>query len=412
MVRGKTKSVATLHAQVRRETRRQKKIAELKTREWYKLNSILGYWWAIFYFLLGGREAGKSYAVTEFFLNQWRKYQRPFVWLRLTDTSAGNLLTNNAEKLIDPDLRRKYNIDLTTNGTNVYEVTRRSKPDKNGKTKILEKKLMARVFAISTFYNDKGSGLFDKEFLDDPSMYYNICMDEMNREKSEKRSFDIVYSFTNQLENLVRSTKKRIRVICIGNTLEEASDLLCAFNFIPEEFGRYSLVKNKKSLIDYLNELNQCKNDSDLARVNHKYKDVDFGKRAVMEYMAPTEAYTERRKGTIADILMPTASTFTNKISTDDTLIYKGRLKKPINVIKFSKETIDWFTVWDSNCIAKYNKENVRAIAMRPYLDEIYDVKSMTNVITMFDYRAFKFKDLITFKQFQKNMNLLKPRGN
>ncbi len=412
MVRGKTKSVATLHAQVRRETRRQKKIAELKTREWYKLNSILGYWWAIFYFLLGGREAGKSYAVTEFFLNQWRKYQRPFVWLRLTDTSAGNLLTNNAEKLIDPDLRRKYNIDLTTNGTNVYEVTRRSKPDKNGKTKILEKKLMARVFAISTFYNDKGSGLFDKEFLDDPSMYYNICMDEMNREKSEKRSFDIVYSFTNQLENLVRSTKKRIRVICIGNTLEEASDLLCAFNFIPEEFGRYSLVKNKKSLIDYLNELNQCKNDSDLARVNHKYKDVDFGKRAVMEYMAPTEAYTERRKGTIADILMPTASTFTNKISTDDTLIYKGRLKKPINVIKFSKEPIDWFTVWDSNCIAKYNKENVRAIAMRPYLDEIYDVKSMTNVITMFDYRAFKFKDLITFKQFQKNMNLLKPRGN
>ena len=406
------KSIATKMAEIRKETRRQKKLEEIKSREWYKLNSILGYWWAIFYFLLGGREAGKSYAVTDLFCRQWRKYGRPFIWLRLTDTSAGNLLTNNAEKLIDPDLRRKYNLELVTNGSNVYEVTRRSKPDKNGKTKILEKKLMARVFPISTFYNDKGSGLFDKEFLDDPTMYYNICMDEMNREKNEKRSFDIVYSFTNQLENLVRSTKKRIRVICIGNTLEEASDLLCAFNFIPEEFGRYSLVKNKKKLGEYLKELTAAKTDKELARVNHKYKDVDFGKRAVMEYMKPTEAYTERRKGTIADILMPNASTFTNKIDTDNTLLFKGRLKKPNYVIKFTKDQEDWFTVYDSNKIRKYNKENVRAVAMRPYLDEIYDVKSMSNVIQIFDYRSYQFKDLITFKQFQKNMNLLKPRGN
>ncbi len=406
------KSLATRMANIRKETRRQKKLEELKSREWYVLNSILGYWWAIFYFLLGGREAGKSYAVTNAFCNQWRKYGRPFIWLRLSETSAKKLLANNAEKLIDPDLRRKYNLDLITNGSNVYEITKRSKPDKNGKTKITEKRLMARVFSIATFYNDKGSGLFDKDFLNDENMYYNICMDEMNREKSEKNSFDIVYSFTNQLENLVRSTKKRIRVICIGNTLEEASDLLCAFNFIPEEFGRYSLVKNKKKLGEYLKELSAAKTDEELARVNHKYRNVDFGKRAVMEYMAPTEAYTERRKGTIADILMPTASTFTNKIKTDDTLVYKGRLKKPNYVIKFTKDTEDWFTVYDSNVIRKYNKENVRAVAMRPYLDEIFEVKAMSNVIQIFDYRSYKFKDLITFKQFQKNMNLLKPRGN
>ena len=49
---------------------------------------------------------------------------------------------------------------------------------------------------------------------------------------------------------------------------------------------------------------------------------------------------------------------------------------------------------------------------MRPYLDEIYDVKTMTSIMQMFDYRGFQFKDLITFKQFQKNMSLLKPRGN
>jgi hypothetical protein len=54
---------------------------------------------------------------------------------------------------------------------------------------------MARVLSLATFYNDKGSGLFDKDFLNDPNMYYNICLDEMNREQSERKSFDIVLQF-------------------------------------------------------------------------------------------------------------------------------------------------------------------------------------------------------------------------
>lgn len=350
----------------------------LKQREWYCLRSILGYKWAMFYFLLGGREAGKSYAVTQFFVLQFLKYGRPFYWLRLSETSAKKLLSNNAEKLIDPDIRRLYNLDLVTNGNNVYCVTERTKPNKKGETKIKSKVLMARVFSIATFYNDKGSGLFDKDFLLDPNMYYNICLDEMNREKSEKNSFDIVYSFTNQIENLVRSTKQRLRIICIGNTLEEASDLLCAFNFIPEEFGRYKLKS----------------------------------KRAVVEYIPPTEAYLERRKGTVADILMPTASTFTNKIDTDNTLVYKGRLHTPLNVIKFSKDTSQWFTLWDNGVITKWNKENKPALAMKPYLDEIFNAKIRDQIIINFDSRAYKYKDLITFKTFQKYISILKPRGN
>lgn len=271
----------------------------LLNKEWYSLRSILGNTWAIFYFLLGGREAGKSYAVTDTYVRQWKQKKRPFYWLRLTDTSQQKLLKNNAEKLIDPDLRRKYNLDLITVGDGVYEVLERD--DKN---KVIKKELMARVLALSTFYNDKGSGLFDKDFLNDPNMFYNICLDEMNRELNEKRSFDILYAFTNQLENLVRSTKTRVRVICIGNTLEEASDILCAFNFLPEEFGRYKLKK----------------------------------KRAVIDYIEPSEKYKERRKGTIADILMPTASTFTNEIKVDDTLVTKERLIKPTTIIKFRND--------------------------------------------------------------------------
>ena len=343
-------------------------------REFYRLQSILGYWWAIFIFLLGGRQAGKSYAVTDFFIRQWRKYKRPFYWLRLTELQSKKLLQNNAEKLIDPDLRRKYNLDLVVNGPNVYEITKR-----DSKGKIIEKELMARVLPINTFYSDKGNGYFDKDFLDNPKMYYNICIDEFQREKGERNTFDILYALTNQLENLVRNTKRKIRIIFIGNTLEDASDILCAFNFIPQDFGRFKLKS----------------------------------KRAVIEYMEPTEAYKEMRKGSIADILMPEASTFTNKIETDYSLINKQRRIKPTRIFKFAKSKDKWFTLWDDKIIAPYNNETISTIiSMRPYLDEFYSKDMSGGVISRFDIRGFQFKDLISFKRFQKEIESLKPRKN
>ena len=350
--------------------------------EWYSLRHMLSYAnWALFYILLGGREAGKSYSVTDFFCRQWKNKGIPFVWLRLTETQARKLLQNNAEKLVDPDLRRKYNLDLQTSGNNVYEVTRKMEriKKKDGtyeyKSKIVDKKLMARVFALSTFYTDKGS-IFDKDFLADLRMRYNIACDEFEREKGEKNTFDITYSLVNQLENLVRSTKERTKIFFLGNTLEEASDILCAFQFIPEDWGIFKLKS----------------------------------KRCVIENIAPTEAYKKRRKGTIADILMPDASTFTNKIDTDHTLINKSPLVSPSYVIKFTKNKEDWFTVWNSNIVAKYNGEKKTVIAMRPYLDEVFSPDVQKNMITLFDTRSFQFKNLITFKQFQSCMEQLKPR--
>ena len=329
-------------------------------REWYNLRSIIGNDWAIFYFLLGGREVGKSYSVTNFYLNQWKKYKRSFNWLRLTETSAKKLLVNKAEKLIDPDLRRKYNLDLKVKDDAVYD----------------HGELMARVLAINTFYNDKGSGLFDKDFLNDPNMYYNICLDEMNREKNEKKSFDIVYAFANQLENLVRSTKNRLRVICIGNTLEEASDILCAFNFLPEDFGRYYLRK----------------------------------KRAVIDYMPLNDKYLARRKGTVADILSGQSSTFTNQVKIDNSLVWKGRLHKPTAVIKFSSDKSTWFTLWDDRILSLYNEENVQVLAMRPYLGEAFIAEARDMIINRFDLRTLWYKNLITLKKFKKELELLKPR--
>ena len=234
---------------------------------------------------------------------------------------------------------------------------------------------MARVYALSTFYNDKGS-IFDKDFLNDLGMRYNIAIDEFEREKGEKNTFDIMYSLVNQLENLVRSTKERTKIFFLGNTLEEASDILCAFNFIPEKWGIFKLKS----------------------------------KRAVIHNIEPSEAYKERRKGTIADILLPTASTFTNKIDTDNTLIDKSQLIEPNYVIKFTKDPKDWFSVWNSNIVKKYNGEKKPVIAMRPYIDELFTLEQQKNVILLFDTRSFRFRNLITFKQFQQQLELLKPR--
>ena len=347
-------------------------------KQWYNLRPLLGHasWGCWMYILLGARECGKSYSVTNFLVDQFVTKGIPFTWLRLTDAQATKLLQNNAERLVDPDIRRKYNLDLITRGTNVYQVTKRSEPDKNGKTKILEKKLMARVLNLSTFYTDKGS-IFDKDFLKDLTMRYNIACDEFEREKNEKNTFDILYALTNQLENLVRSTKERLKIFFMGNTLEEASDILAGLEFIPEKYGVYKLKS----------------------------------KHAVIHYIEPSEEYLQRRKGTLADILMPESSTFTNKIDQDTSLICKDRLVEPKYIIKFSKNRNDWFTVWNNNIVAKYNNEQKPVRAMRPYLDEMFNADIQKNMIMLFDTRCFQFKNLVTFKLFQKQMQLLKPRA-
>lgn len=355
-----------------KELLRQKKKKELQEREFYNIRSLLGYDWAMFYILLGGRQQGKSYSVTDFFVGQYKKYHTPFYWLRLKPAQCEKLLKNGAEKLVDPDLKRKYKLDLVVTNPHVYQVKKRSKKDANGRTKVLKKELMATVLPISTFYDDKGVGYFDKDY----DGWYNIAVDEFQREKNEKNTFDIMYSLVNQLENLVRNTKSKIRIFFLGNTLEEASDVLCSFNFIPEEFGRYKLKK----------------------------------KRCVIDYIEPSEAYKKMRQGSVADILLPQASTFTNQIETDYSLVKRGRLTTPSYIIKFGKTKDAWFTVWDGNTIAKYNGEHKTVISMRPYLDEVFNTKARDQIIQQFDFRGFTFRNLITFKQFQKFVELVKPR--
>ena len=335
---------------------RQKRKELYQRKEWYTIRSLLGNTWAFFYVLLGARERGKSYSVMQYCLTQRKLYHKPFTWMKLNEASMKKMLANDGAQFVDPDLHRNFDLNLKVKGNVVY--------DKGEK--------MATLLALSTAYNDKGVALFDNE----NDMGFNIVLDEFQLEKSQKRTFDITYTLVVQLENLVRSKKEKIRIFFIGNSTEEASDILSMFNFIPQEFGVFKL-KSKKCIIDY---------------------------------MPNSEAYIQRRKGSVGDILAGHTSNFTNKIDVDTSLIWKKRLLSPQYIIKFSKDSKDWFTVWNGDVVAKRNGEKKNAMPMRRYLDEQFNSQLVLNIFEMFDSRAFKFKNLITQKQFSYQLSLIKKQ--
>lgn len=347
------KTARTIEEQMQAVVRAAKKRA-YQRKEWWTSRSILGNTWAFFFVLLGSRERGKSYSVMKYCLTQFKLYGKPFTWLKLKESSMKKLLANNAAQLVDPDLYRKFDLDLTSKGNAVY----------NRGVK------MCDVLALSTAYNDKGVAYFDNEW----TLGNNIILDEFQLEKSERRTFDVSYNLVVQLENLVRSRKEKVRIFFIGNSTEETSDILSMFNFIPQDFGIYKLKKKK----------------------------------CVIDYMPNSEAYEERRKGTVGDILAGNTSNFTNKIETDVSHIYKGRLHKPQLIIKFTKDPADWFTVWDSNIVAKYNKERVSGMAMRRYIDAEFHPEHRDSIFELYDGRVFRYHSLITQKQFGYQLSLIK----
>lgn len=352
------------------------------------LRSLFGCNWADYLVLLGARMAGKSYAVRKYILNKryhvakngnvsLRLGQDKMIayWLRLSESSMRKLLQSDASKLVDADLVRKYKLNLHVENNNVYNIVTL----KNGKER---KDLLITVLALSTFYNDKGSAYFDNQFT---GLYIVVC-DEMNREKSEKNNFDIVYNFKNQLENLIRNSggkqaKAKAKIIMIGNTLSEASDMLLAFNFLPQPgaFGRYKL-RSKRCIIDYL---------------------------------PLTQSYKRMREGATVDILKSSdESTFTNEVRFDSRLITTKGLIKPQTIIKFKDDPSAWFTVWDDGIIAKYKGEQIHShIAMRRYLQgEMYIKEQVDNVIALFDSSSFKFHSFYEQELFRKELRLLKPQ--
>ena len=355
------KSKAKIRADklLRSERRAQKRRANAR---FYNMNSILGNDWAMFYCILGGRMTGKSYALADFLCRKKKQLgeQCKNYWMRISETSTKAMLANKADKIIDPDLKRKYDLDLSTKG---FEVFNRGEP-------------YMSCIPLSQFGKLKGVGFYDKDYTGE----YNIVLDEFQLEIGERRTtFDILYNFIGMCENIARTTKRKIRVFLVGNTLEEASSIMKAFNFLPEKFGRFYL-KSKRCVIDNLE---------------------------------PTEEYIRDRKGSIADILGgDTMSNYTNELTKDRSMIAANvRTKRPTAIIKFQKDCAHWYTVWDGHLIRRWNREQLddtQVFCMRPYLGGYYSTERRKMVIERYDVKLWKFANLIVQSYFQDELNMVR----
>ena len=325
----------------------------------YNVNSMCGNDWAIFRIIVGARMTGKSYSVTERMCNLKRKLGDgcKCYWLRISDLSTKQLLSNKADKLVDADLKRRYQLELTTKGNVVFD---------HGKT-------FCEVYPLSSFGKMKGVAFFDCEFKG----RYFIVLDEVQLEQGERRtSFDILYNFIGFIENIARTTKNNIEVWLLGNNLQEASEILKAFNFIPETYGRYYLRR----------------------------------KRCIVDYLEPTEEYLKDRKGSIADILGGSEmSNFTNEIEKDFRLISKEKLIKPQAIIKFGKNKDSWYTLWSNNIIKRYNGQTCQnVIAMRPYISQLFSMERRQNIIDLYDMEAFKYATLVDKTYFESDLKKIR----
>lgn len=332
-----------------------------KQSRWYtrELKSLLGNTWAMFYIILGGRMTGKSYALTDYLCNQKRKKKENVknYWMRISETSTKFMLANKAQKLIDPDLVRKYKLELSTKGMEVYD---------HGEPYMT-------VIPLSAMAKLKGVAFFDKDYAGE----INIVLDEFQLEQGEKRtSFDILYNFIGMIENIARTTKSKIRIFLVGNTLEEASTILKAFNFLPEGFGRFYLKR----------------------------------KRCIIDNIEPTEEYLKDRKGSAADILGGNEmSNYTNEIRKDLSLITKQRLLSPQYVIKFGKTRDKCFIVWEDNVVTRYKGQQIKSVvSMKPYLEEQYNLERRNTILDIYDARGYKFDTLITMSYFQDELQKIR----
>ena len=276
--------------------------------------------------------------------------------MRLNDIAIKNMLMNNAAKMFEPILVRKYKLEnVKVKGDSIF---------------LEDGTLLCRVYGLSNAYNNKGAAIFDKNTFKGA----NIIVDEVALEKGQRKTFDVVYNLKMQIENIVRSERDNVRVFFMLNNTEDCPEIMSMFGFLPIEFGIYKLKR----------------------------------KHCVVDYIPNNKAYEKRRKKALANELDTGTGNFTNKIERDLQLLNKKRLVKPSYVIKFTKDQADWYTVWDDKVICPYKGEKVRSIAMKRYIDTIFDTQLRDSVIEQYDVRSYRFKDVLVQTRFSKDLELIK----
>lgn len=192
-----------------------------------------------FRFIIGARGIGKTYSMQNLTCNLYHDVKLDnydpnnvddlFLWIRLTNRSIENM----KGKVLDSKLQDKHNIVPAMESNRIYY---------NGRH-------MGDIVALADAPVIKG-GVWNWQ------RYKYVIIDEFQREKRERRTFDVVYNLRSILESITRFTTRLKEgydlpyVIFMGNTVDEATDLLYAFDFLPMKHGMYKL-RSKNAIIEY-----------------------------------------------------------------------------------------------------------------------------------------------------------------
>ena len=352
---------------------------------YYRLDSLLGIDWCTWFWLIGARGRGKSYSVMDTYLSYCKRYGQEnckCYYFRISDLSVKAMLTNKAAKAIDAKLVRKYQLELSTKGNVIYN---RGKP------------LINMYALVSAAKTGKGVAEFDDEFLGNRPLgkdgkpikrFIFLIIDEfMMAEGVEKKSVgNPVDQFKIYVENILRDQEqldyRAVMIFGCANAVSECSDFLAQLaGYIPEKPGRTKLKR----------------------------------KHMVIENLINSQAYMDKRSKSVGGDIMNYAedSNYTNIVKRDlETLMPKGRrLRKVTALIKFSKDKNDWFCEYDGCIIRRYKNECVasdKVIAMRRYLDTMYNPDIAKNVFDRYDVRSYMFTDLVSQATFAAKLKILK----
>lgn len=337
---------------------------------------------------ISSRGVGKTVVALETAIILKRKYGYENVkcyYFRITDRSIQALLRNNAEKAVDPYLVSKYGLRITRKNNIVYD---------DGKP------LYEAYPLVSAGSEGKGVNLYDCNFLakrpvgknGKPIKRFIVTLwDEfLLAEGIERKSVgDPVEQYKIYREAILRDAERldynAVYNFYLANYVSECATVTgTLFNFIPNPAITAPVKLTRKHTIIW--------------------------------NIPITEAYRDKRSRSYnANILDYENDPNYSLVQRDLSLIKpkNTRIRKLTNIIKFSKLRSDWFAVYDNIYIRCYRGEGFKkskALPMRRYLDEQFDLSAVNNVIARFDARGYLFCDIKSQALFQARLKQIKQK--
>lgn len=325
----------------------------------WNCNHLFSYKWAHNYIICGPRGTGKSYNIVEWAIKQKLKLKDnvKIYWFRLSEISINTMLANNAEKTIDPDLVRKYNLNIKRVTNKLY----------------FDDLLFAEFNDLSTFAKKtKGVQVYDKDYTGE----YIVILDEFKREASEKNMFDVGKQFTGALESILRKDTKRAKIFMLGNDADEASEIATAFDFIPYKPGLYKV--HKKDLL--------------------------------VEWIQPNDHYYISLDGTFQAATGLQGDYGHNVTDVSEFIVNKKLCKTPKYIIKFRRSQDHWFVIWNDNIITAYHNEHGNVIAMRPNVGDMFQPPLRDAIKEQFFNNSFFYIAPSIYKKFVMEMQFFFPK--